>query len=249
MADTRVLVVDDEPLARARLCRMLDQIAGFAVCGEAANGTEALRLAAEQEPDLLLLDIRMPAPDGVQVAARLNQNSRGRPPAIIFCTAYDEYALPAFDAAAVDYLLKPIKQARLEQALSRATGLSRAQLSQLADLSPAEDGEQFTVRSHKGLFLVPVADIRCFIAEDKYVTMMHGGGEEIIDNTLRALEQQYADRFLRVHRRALVARRYIAALEKGGSGQYFVRLKGTDFRPEVSRRQLPELRRLLSGHT
>lgn len=249
MKETRVLVVDDEPLARARLVRMLGQVAGFSVCGEAANGTEALRQVAALEPDLLLLDIRMPAPDGVQVATRLARERAENAPAVIFCTAYDEYALPAFEAAAVDYLLKPIKQQRLEQALEKAVGLSRAQLSRLEDVAGESDRARFPVRSHKGVTLVPVGDIRCFIAEDKYVTLVHSHGEEVVDNSLKALEQEYGGQFLRVHRNALVARRYITGLEKDREGRYRVSLDGCELRPEVSRRQLPELRRLLiTGH-
>ena len=246
MSETRVLVVDDEPLARARMIRMVAQVSGFTVCGEAANGTEALRQALELEPDLMLLDIRMPAPDGVQVAMRLGRELNQHAPAIIFCTAYDEYALPAFDASAVDYLLKPIKQERLEQALRKATRLSKAQLSNLEE-GDEPDEAQFPVRSHKGVSLVPISDIRCFVAEDKYVTLIHCGGEEVIDNSLKALEEEFAGQFLRVHRNALVARRHITGLEKDGEGRYRVSLRDCDARPEVSRRQLPELRRILTS--
>jgi len=224
---------------------MIAELPGYEVCGEAANGNEALQQVVAARPDVILLDIRMPPPDGVEVARHLRQLDQ--PPAVIFCTAFDQYALPAFEAAAIDYLLKPVRRQRLEAALARATRPTSAQLRQLAAVAPAER-EHLAVRSHRGVALVPLDDIRCMVAEDKYVTLVHGDGEEIIDKPLQALEREYADRFLRVHRNALIAPRYLAALERVGHGRYVVRLHGTARPIEVSRRQLPELRRLLAGH-
>ena len=135
-----ILIVDDEPLARQRLVGLLKNLNGYAVCGEACNGSEALMRAQSLKPDIILLDIRMPGMDGLEAAQHLNQMAK--PPAIIFTTAFSDHALKAFEAHAVDYLLKPIKQERLEQALQSAKRLTRPQLSEL------KINEESSIRSH-----------------------------------------------------------------------------------------------------
>lgn len=238
------MIVDDEPLARSRMRRLVDQQPGFSTVGEAANGRDALEQQSRLMPDIVLLDIRMPVMDGLEAATQLAQLAT--PPAIIFCTAYDEYALAAFDAQAVAYLLKPVRSEQLGVALQRALGLSQAQLSAL-QTQPAEAGEKahLSARSQRGVELVPLADIRCLLADQKYVTVIHNGGEVLIDRSLKELEQEYSDRLIRTHRNALVSIAHIEALERSAEGHYCVRLADTEHRPQVSRRHIGRLRDLL----
>jgi two-component system response regulator AlgR len=238
-----VLVVDDEPLARARLCRLLDDIDGFDVAGEAHNGSEALRLAQSDGADIVLMDIRMPGMDGLEAAAQLAQ--REVPPAVIFCTAFDEYALAAFDTSAIAYLLKPVRRQQLEAALTRSVSLNQAQLGALQQLAQPQPRAHLSARSQRGVELVPLAEICCLLADQKYVTVVHHGGEVLIDRSLKELEAQYSELFVRTHRNALVAIDHIEALERSPEGQYFVRLAGTEHRPQLSRRHLGRVRDLV----
>ena len=236
-----VLVVDDEPLARARLCRLLEDIEGFDVVAEAHNGAEALQLADSVGADIVLMDIRMPGLDGLQAAAALAQHEL--PPAVIFCTAFDEYALAAFDTNAIAYLLKPVRRRQLKLALQRSLRLNQAQLGALQQL--AQPRAHLSARSQRGVELVPLTQICCLLADQKYVTVVHHGGEVLIDRSLKELEAQYSDLFVRTHRNALVAIDHIEALERSPEGQYFVRLAGTEHRPQLSRRHLGRLRDLV----
>ena len=164
-----ILIVDDEPLARQRLVGLLKNLNGYTVCGEASTGSEALIRAQALKPDIILLDIRMPGMDGLEAAQHLNQMSR--PPAIIFTTAFSDHALKAFEAHAVDYLLKPIKQERLEQALHSAKRLTRPQLNELRLTDDTSIRSHICVKIRGTLELVPVEDIRYFMADHKYVTI------------------------------------------------------------------------------
>ncbi len=239
----RVLIVDDEQLARDRLVRMVSDFDAYEVVGEAANGVEAVRLAAETLPELVLLDIRMPGMDGLETARHFNEFEE--PPAVIFCTAYEEHALEAFDLQAVGYLLKPVRKENLGTALAKAQRVNKAQLAALAD-----DGESrrshIVARTRRGIELISIDDIRYFQADQKYVTVRHGSGEIIIDDTLRELETEFGDLFVRVHRNALVAARYIEGLDRArDSGHYKIRMRDVEETLEISRRHVAGVRKFI----
>lgn len=249
----KIIIVDDEPLARSRLLAMVTELDAGEVVGEADNGADALRLVEQAAPDIVLLDIRMPGMDGIEVARHLAATLR--PPAVIFTTAYDSHALAAIESNAVDYLLKPIRKPRLQAALERATTLTRAQLAGLEAV--AQEGESGRARTrthisatlHGNLQLLPLGEIRFFRAEHKYVTARHPNGQLIIEDTLSALETEFADRFVRVHRNALVAKAHVRGIERGAHGHQFVRLDAVDDLVEVSRRLAPLIRRLLRSNS
>lgn len=239
----RVLVCDDEALARERLARFLRDLDGYEVVGEAENGEDCLRQVSLLHPDIVLLDLRMPVMDGLVCAEALSQLPA--PPAVIFCTAYDEHALAAFQVQAVGYLLKPVRKEQLVEALGRALRVNRAQIE--AVKTSAEDARtngrsHITAKTHRGIELIPVDDVRYFLADQKYVTVRHGKGEVLIDETLKDLENEFGQRFIRIHRNALLALHYLDGLELVAPGQYQVRIKGIEERLVVSRRHLPELR-------
>lgn len=248
----RVLICDDEPLARDRLRRMLERVPATLCVGEAENGQELLEQVPSVRPDLILLDIRMPGMDGLQAASRLSESDK--PPAIVFCTAYDEHAIEAFRVNAVDYLLKPVRQEDLESALSKAGRVNKAQMAAVrreAGIASAHDDstgerEYISVRSRRGIDLIAVADVRYFLADQKYVTVRHSQGETLLDETLKDLENEFGDRFVRVHRNALVALAYIEALEHKGS-QFQLRLQGIEERLVVSRRHATAVKKLLQS--
>jgi two-component system, LytTR family, response regulator AlgR len=242
----KVLIVDDEAPARARLRRILEELEGCVVSGEAANGREALQLTASLQPDILLLDIRMPGMDGLETAQHLR--SLGQPPAVVFTTAYNDYAVQAFEAHAVDYLLKPVRRERLADALRHARLLTRVQAGALREASELPASRQRICASVRGsLQLVEVDDIRCFQADQKYVTVVTPDGEVLIEDTLKALEEEFADRFVRIHRNALVARRYIDGLLRDDEGHGRLQLSGIATTLEVSRRHIAEIRRLVKA--
>jgi len=238
----RVLVVDDEALARDRLRRMLAGVDGCECVGEAANGREAIEQVTVLQPDLLLLDIRMPGMDGLEAALHLSRLAE--PPAIIFCTAYEEHAIQAFDLQAVGYLLKPVRKDRLEQALVKAQRVNRVQIRALSQVEETRR-THLSTRTHRGLELIAVDDIRFLQADSKYVTVRHGQGEVLIDEALRDLEMEFADLFVRIHRSALVGIRFITAIERSADGQHRLRLKDVGLPLDISRRHLPALRRLV----
>jgi len=240
----KILVVDDEPPARQRLCDLVNELELGIVVGEAGNGRDALAKAESELPDLILLDIRMPGMDGLEVARHLaNQKD---PPAVIFTTAYESHALEAFDSNAVDYLLKPIRKARLSAAVQRAARLTRAQLSGLQDAGPGAG-----MRTHVSatltdrLELVAVEDVRYFKAEHKYVTVGSPSGQLLIEDSLNALEEEFGERFLRIHRNALVARVHVCAMERDADGHNVVRLADVEETLEVSRRMTATVRKVL----
>ncbi|HXY75498.1 MAG TPA: LytTR family DNA-binding domain-containing protein [Steroidobacteraceae bacterium] len=235
----KVLIVDDEPPARSRLRSLLDEIAGFEVVGEAANGQEALGATHDLVPDIVLLDVRMPSMDGLEAARHLNVLEE--PPAIIFTTAYDQYAVEAFEAHAVGYLLKPVRQELLARALERAGRLTRAQLQKLA---AADDARRthIAARSREGLKLIPLEEVLYFLADQKYTTVRHLQGEDLIEDSLKLLEEEFGATFVRIHRNALVGVKYLERIERNAEGQYFVRLRGTEAPLQVSRRMAGELK-------
>lgn len=246
-APLSVLVVDDELPARERLERLVGELAGFAVAGVCSNGLDALALVGKLAPSIVLLDIRMPGMTGIEVARHLG--TLEQPPAIVFTTAYDEYALEAFESQAVGYLLKPVRRERLEQALKHAARLSVPQLRSLsAPQQPLAARQHVAVRVRDELKLIPVKEIRYFRADQKYVTVRHARGEDLIDEPLKDLEEEFARDFVRVHRSVLVAIAHVEALERVGEEGYAVRLRGETEPLAVSRRQLADLRKRLASH-
>ena len=237
-----ILITDDEQLARERLRSMLEELSHTAIA-EAANGKQALQLCEQHQPDIILLDIRMPGMDGLETAHHLMQLEQ--PPAVIFTTAFDEYALKAFKTHAVDYLLKPVRLRELDAALTAATRLSRAQQGALDELKSETSTPLYISARVKGsMQLIPVEDIFYFQADQKYVSIGYKEGEVLIDDSLITIEQRYPQ-LLRIHRNALVATAHIAALEKDAEGRCHIRLRGCDKQLEVSRRHLPDVRRWL----
>jgi two-component system, LytTR family, response regulator AlgR len=237
----RVLIVDDEPPARERLRSMLVEIGGFEVAGEAGNGAQAIELVDRLLPDVVLLDVRMPGVDGLEVARQLA--NLDEPPAVIFTTAFDEYALQAFDSQAVAYLLKPIRAEKLQNALAKAARLTRPQLQQvaLAAREPAHRSH-IGVRGREGLKLIPVEEVLCFHADQKYTTVKHQKGEDLIEDSLKTLEEEFAASFVRIHRNALVNTRYLERIARDAGGQHFVHLRGVAEPLEVSRRMAGDLK-------
>lgn len=238
-----VLIVDDEPLARERLARLLERMGGHRVVGEAGDGPAALARIAECQPQVVLLDMRMPGPDGLSIARQIA--ALPAPPAVIFCTAYGDHAIEAFEASATGYLLKPVSQEKLAQALQQASRITLAQQPALAQ-PPLPGRQQLQVHSRRGLSLLAVDQIRLLQADQKYVSAWLPEGEVVLSESLKELEDEFGPRFLRIHRNALVAVAYIDGLERTAEGETLVRLKGIDTRPQVSRRCLTQLKEWLA---
>jgi two-component system, LytTR family, response regulator AlgR len=237
----RILIVDDEAPARARLRAMIEELGGATVIGEAADGARAVAAASELKPDVVLLDVRMPRMDGIEVARHLALLPES--PGVIFATAHDEHAMQAFDAQAIAYLLKPVRREKLAAALERAARLTRRQLDSVEALPRART--HVAVRLRDALKLLRVEDVLCFVAEQKYTTVRHTGGEDLIEDSLRTLESEFGSRFTRIHRNALVATARLKALERDAEGQYHVIVDGLPERLAVSRRMATELRERL----
>jgi len=253
-----VLIVDDEPPARTRVRQLLEETGEHTVIGEAQNGSEALQLCAKLAPDVILLDISMPGLNGIETAHHLN--ALEKPPCVIFTTAYDHYAVEAFDAKAVGYVLKPIRRERLERALQQAARLSHGILGEIGKgFGVTERRRHVCARVRGELKLIPVTDIAWFHADQKYVTVHHRTGKDLIDDSLKSLEDEFGDRFVRIHRKALVAVDRIVALRKTADGHTEVELRGSlrgglrggdpgDESFIVSRRHLAEVRRRVQGN-
>jgi two-component system response regulator AlgR len=246
----KVLIVDDEQPARERLRQLVDDGGQHVVVAEAANGEEAVAMAALHNPDVVLLDIRMPGVDGIETAHHLN--AMESPPAVVFTTAYDEYAIDAFDARAIGYVLKPVRRERLERALEHAARITGQMLKQLADETNLKSHRQHVCTRERGeLRLIPISDIRYFNADQKYVTVHHSGGQSLIDDSLKILEEEFADEFVRIHRSVLVALGQVDRLEKTADGKTRVVLRGEQVAGDdaltISRRHLADVRRRLKG--
>ena len=243
----KVLIVDDELPARRRLQELLADVGerlGLDVVAEASNGREALALASAHNPDVVLLDIRMPEIDGIEVARHLQKMPR--PPAIVFTTAYDAYAIKAFELHAVDYLLKPIRATRLEEALARARASAPLKEDALQSLQP-EARVNLCAQERGRIHLIPVGEILYLKAELKYVTARTAEREFLLEESLTKLEQEFAGRFVRIHRNCLVARAAIRGFERAqdeGEGHWVVMLTGLEEKLAVSRRQQHVVREL-----
>ncbi len=238
----KILIVDDEKLARERLAGLLRELDGEHELSEADNGLEAVQAVARAAPELVLLDIRMPVMDGLEAASHLSKLPA--PPAIIFTTAYQEHALAAFDAHAVDYLLKPIRRERLAQALSRARIIHKAQLQKLRNQVPDRaPRSHLSARAYGKLELIPIIEVRYLKAEQKYVSVGRPGRVSLVDDSLKSMEAEFHERFLRIHRNALIALDYIESLQRDRSGQHRIGLRDIAEKLLVSRRHLSEVRR------
>lgn len=245
----RVLIVDDEALARDRLRQIIEDNPAHSVVGEAANGKQALDVAADVKPDVVLLDIRMPGLSGIEVAHHLH--ALREPPAVVFTTAYDEYAIEAFEANAIGYVLKPVRRERLEKAMQQASRISHRTIDRVASKPGLETRRgHVCARIQDKLKLIAIEDISHFHADQKYVRVHHSGGENLLDDSLKALEREFSDLFVRIHRSALVSISHIEALHKTTDGQVRVILRNAADDMDgliISRRHLADVRRLLKG--
>ena len=242
----KVLLVDDELLARQRLRTLLaDCTTPHAeVLAEAANGPQAITALRQGVFDLVLLDVRMPGMDGVQLAQTIA--AMADPPAVVFVTAHAEHAVQAFDVAATDYLTKPVRLERLQQALQKVERLVQSKLGQTVDMP----GDTLIIQDRGRTERVPLAEVLYLKAELKYITVRTASRSYILDGALNELEEKYAAQFMRVHRNALIARRAVRALVKHydaeeGEG-WAVRLNGIPELLAVSRRQLSAVREAIA---
>lgn len=242
----RTLVVDDEPLAIERLQILCAREPGIDLVGTANDGAQALRLVEALAPELLLLDIAMPGLDGMAVARALA--SRRPRPAIIFCTAYDGFAIEAFDVAAVDYLLKPVAADRLARAVGRAAGiLHRAPIDPAPPAAPATPTwtEEFWIPHRAEVIRVAACDIERIDAERDYMRLQLGPRSFLLHQTISELERRLdPDRFMRLHRSTIVRRDRIGKLRHDGLGGWYAELSdGAEVR--VGRTYLPAVRALM----
>ncbi|KZX85461.1 hypothetical protein A3715_03825 [Oleiphilus sp. HI0009] len=241
---TKILIADDEPLARDRLARIIERIDGYEVCGLARNGQQAVEIARTEYPDIALLDIRMPEMDGIEAAKHITKLEP--PPAIIFCTAYDEYALQAFQANAIGYVLKPAREEQLLQSLNQAQALSQAHLKAVKVLQAGQSADSFFIaNTWDGQEKIDLDDILLFKADQKYVNVIHKQGETLSNQTLKELEELYPH-FIRVHRSTLVNTKHLRKLKKSASGTHIIELSN-GLTTEVSRRHCSEVRDLISS--
>ncbi|GAB2572821.1 response regulator transcription factor [Dyella jejuensis] len=230
----RVMIVDDEPLARARLAALLQECENVELVGSVGDSEAALSALSEAHPDLLLLDINMPGLDGKALAARLAHRTR---PQIVFCTAYEAHAVHAFDLGAVDYLLKPVRVERLRDALRR--------VRQRLEAQPREPAGWLHARVRGEPIRMALDEVVYLLAEEKYVVAHRSGDALLLDDSLRQLEETYPQQLIRLHRNCLVPAHRLIGLKTLPDGRVLARLAGTEFSPEVSRRNLPNLRKLL----
>lgn len=235
-----VVVVDDEPLARERLRSLLADQPGVQVLAEAGDGLAALQACAEHRPDLVLLDISMPGVDGLEAARHLAAFEPR--PAVVFCTAYDTHALSAFEAAAIDYLMKPVRAERLAAALERARTFVAGRATAPAPPSSSQPRTHLCARLRGSLRLIPLDEVHYLQAEEKYVVVHHARGQDLIEESLRSLEEEFASRFVRIHRNCLVARHELMELRRVEDGRVQAVLRHAAVPLEVSRRCVPALR-------
>ncbi|MGH1485512.1 MAG: LytR/AlgR family response regulator transcription factor [Cellvibrionaceae bacterium] len=244
-----IVIVDDEPLARQRLLKLITELANdtmdYTVVAEASNTPEALEAIKQHDPAVVLLDIEMPGENGLKAAEKIAELDC--PPAIIFTTAYDQYALDAFDTLAAGYLLKPIQQEKLSKALEKATAINKLQLETLEALKTKQQRDHISAKSHRGVELIPIDDVRYFMADQKYVMVISTQGQVLIDETLKELESEFAQQFIRIHRNALVSIKYISGLDRDQHGHYHVRLADIEETPMVSRRYSTKIKALLKS--
>ncbi len=245
----KILIVDDEAPARERLRRQLAEIAPSNKVTEAVSGEDAVRLCTQQEPDVVLMDIRMPGMGGLEAAVQIS--SMPSAPAVIFTTAYGEYALDAYSASPADYLVKPIRRESLATALEKARRPTRAQIREIEPPTREQKEQQRTTisaRCGERLQVIALDTIVAFCADNKYTNVIHHAGEVLIDESLKSLEAEFPERFVRVHRETLISLGHLDALERTREGHYQVRMTeeaggGRCFR--VSRRHAASVKQRL----
>ena len=233
----KILIADDEAPARNRLRELLGDIADVEIVAEAKNGKEAIDLAENFKPDVMLLDIRMPVMDGIEAAQHAQKLAHK--PHIIFTTAFDAYAIKAFDLNAVDYLLKPIRLERLQTAINKAHALQPNMQAALKPLSKARS--HLSIHERGRVLLVPIETIIYLRAELKYITVRTLEREYLIEESLTHLESEFGERFIRLHRNCLVAPPFITGYEKrlndDNEQQWVALLKNIPETIAISRRQ------------
>jgi len=236
----RIVIIDDEPLARKRMQRQLKQQPQVCSIAQAGDAASAWQLITATRPDALLLDINMPGDSGLQLTEKLQQLPAQERPVVVFTTAHDQYAVAAFDLHAVDYLLKPIQQQRLHEALQRV-------IRQRQQLLNDSEASWISVRLGRDEHWLPLSSIACCMASNKYTTIYHDGGEHTSYKSLHELEQQHKEYFLRTHRSALVARNRIIGVHHAADHKLQVKLRDCGQRPPISRRYRQALQDLLQG--
>ena len=240
MKELKIVIAEDSEALRILLKRTLSSIENFTVVGTAEDGVEAVGLARELEPHVLVLDISMPGLDGLETARHLAAFEPR--PAVVFCTAFDEHALSAFEAEAIDYLVKPVRAERLAAALDRVRTFAAGR---------GQAGTEGTRRKHLcarlrgSLRLIPIEDVHYLHAEEKYVIVHHARGEDLIEESLKSLEEEFGDRFVRIHRNCLVARHEIVELKRSPDGHVQAVLRHARQPLEVSRRCVAGLKETL----
>lgn len=228
-----VLVVDDEHLAAERMTELVNEVSGFKVIGQAANSKQALELVQTLHPNIVFLDISMPGISGLELAKVLQKFEH--PPYVIFCTAYDQHALKAFEANATDYLVKPVRRERLLESLERIVRLKNNRNS-------TESNQYISVAIGGALRRIALHDIYYFHAEGNHTMVFHRGGEHLLNEALIELEQRYADLFFRIHRNCLVKSDQLLEIRRDNAGQIWAILREISKPLEVSRRCASELK-------
>ncbi len=247
----RVLVVDDEMPARERLVRLVGELEEhrFEIVGAVENGQQAMDYCRNQSVDIILMDIRMPVMDGLQAAKAITEQATAEKPApaVIFTTAYEEYALDAFDAQGAGYLLKPVRKQALLESLQKVQQVNRAQIHTVTgQAAQGAEETQYISGSYRGdRVREPLENILYFQAEQKYVMAYAGDKQLLMDDTLKSLEERYASSFIRIHRNALVARNRVVGISKK-DGQSRLLLQDVEEPLEISRRHLAELKALIT---
>ena len=248
MTALRVLIVDDEPPARARLRDLLEDCRAEvpnAIVGEAGNGLEGIDLLCSNPADVALVDIHMPGMSGIEFARHIQVLEA--PPAVIFVTAHDQYAVEAFEVNAVDYLLKPVRGSRMAAALKKAAAGPRVAREVLERVDP-QPRRFLSVNERGRLTLVPLTDVLYLKAELKYVTVRTSEREHLIEESLARLEEEFRTLFIRIHRNCLVARQRIRGFERldgdEAEASWAVLLQGCKEKLPVSRRQWAQVKAL-----
>ena len=233
----RILIADDEPLARTRMSALLAECEDAQVVASVGDGETALRECIALKPDVLLADIAMPGMDGLVLARRLP--SMPHPPSVIFCTAYDAHALSAYELRAADYLLKPVRIERLREALARAQALRARE--------HAGPRETLVARVRGAPVRIPLEEVTYLTADEKYEAVHREGETLLIEDSLKSIEGSFPDRFVRIHRNCLVPAARLLGLHRDAHGEMHALIAGTEATPEVSRRNLPAVRKMLLG--
>ena len=259
----KILIIDDEAPARKRLALLLADIQAQCPCdliGEASNAQAALDHIALARPDIILLDVQMPGMTGIELAQHLTLNPQGHMPAIIFVTAYDDYALKAFEVHAMDYLLKPVRASRLIEAINRTSqmqaGAQRSAVTATIRTAPVAR-QCFSILERNRVLLIPVVDILFLKAEQKYVTLHTKTRSYLLEESLTSIEEEMTNVLVRVHRNALVARNAITGVERAShvvdadsdhekiTESWQVILRDVEERLPISRRQWPVIKALV----